>query len=83
LIEIGEARDKSPAQIALNWLLQQPGVTAPIFGARTLKQVEDNMGSVGWALTAEEIVQLNTVSDVPMPSPYNFIAKYTRKRDEY
>jgi len=83
MIEIGEARDKSPAQVALNWLLQQPGVTTPIFGASTLEQVEDNLGSVGWALTAEEIVQLNTASDVPLPSPYNFIARYTRKRDGY
>lgn len=81
LIKIGKARDKTPAQVALNWLLQQPGVTAPIFGARTLKQLEDNLGSVGWALTAEEINQLNTVSDVPLPSPYNFIDRYTRKRE--
>jgi aryl-alcohol dehydrogenase-like predicted oxidoreductase len=53
--------------------------TIPIFGARTLEQVEDNLGSVGWALTTEEIVQLNTASDIPLPSPYNFIARYTRK----
>lgn len=83
LIEMGEARDKSPAQVALNWLLQQPGVTAPIFDARTLKQVEDNLGSVGWTLTTEEIVQLNTASDAPLPSPYNFIDRYTRKPDGY
>jgi len=36
---------------------------------------------VGWALTAEEIVRLNTASDVPLPSSYNFIARYTRKPD--
>ncbi len=82
LIEIGEARSKSPAQVALNWLLQQPSVTAPIFGARTLGQMEDNLGSVGWMLTPEEIVRLNAASEVPLPSPYNFIARYTRKPDE-
>ena len=81
LIKIGKTRDKTPAQVALNWLLHQPGVTAPIFGTRTLKQLDDNLGSVGWSLTTEEITQLNTVSDVPLPSPYNFIARYTRKRD--
>jgi len=79
LIEIGKANDKSPAQVAINWLLQQPGVTAPIFGARTLKQLEDNLGSVGWALTAEEVNQLNTVSSIALPSPYDFIARYGRK----
>ena len=82
LIEIGEARSKSPAQVALNWLLQQPSVTAPIFGARTLGQMEDNLGSVGWTLTPEEIVRLNAASEVPLPSPYNFIARHTRKPDE-
>jgi len=82
LIEIGEACDKSPAQVALNWLLRQPGITAPIFGARTLGQMEDNLGSVGWMLTPEEIVRLNAASEVPLPSPYNFIARYTRKPDE-
>ncbi|MFZ3386564.1 MAG: aldo/keto reductase [Candidatus Hydromicrobium sp.] len=81
LIEIGEACDKSPAQVALNWLLRQPVITAPIFGARTLKQLEDNLGSTGWELTPEEIVQLNTASEVPLPSPYNFIDRYTRKPD--
>ncbi|TEU21968.1 MAG: aldo/keto reductase, partial [Anaerolineales bacterium] len=81
LIEISEARGKTPAQVALNWLLQQPGVTAPILGARTLAQLEENLGSVGWALSADEMAKLNVASDIPLPSPYNFIARYTRKRD--
>jgi aryl-alcohol dehydrogenase-like predicted oxidoreductase len=81
LIEISEARGKTPAQVALNWLLQQPGVTAPILGARTMAQLEENLGSVGWALSADEMAKLNTASEIPLPSPYNFIARYTRKRD--
>ncbi len=81
LREIAAARGKTPAQVALNWLLQQPGVTAPIIGARTLEQLGENLGSVGWALTAEELEQLDAASRVPLPSPYSFIARYTRKRD--
>lgn len=81
LMEISESLGKTPAQIALNWLLQQPGVTAPIIGARTLKQLEENLGSVGWALSAEERAKLDDASHIPFPSPYNFIARYTRKRD--
>lgn len=81
LIEISKERGKTPAQIALNWLLQQPGVTAPIFGARTLEQLEENLGSVGWELSSDEIAKLNAASEIPLPSPYNFIARYTRKRD--
>ncbi|HIC96312.1 TPA: aldo/keto reductase [Candidatus Bipolaricaulota bacterium] len=81
LIEVGKECGKTPAQVALNWLLQQPGVTAPIFGARTLEQLEENLGSVGWALSPEQLDKLNKVSEIPLPSPYNFIARYTRKRD--
>lgn len=81
LLEISKAGGKTPAQIALNWLLQQPSVTAPIIGARTLEQLEENLGSVGWALSADEIAKLNAASEIPLPSPYNFIARYTRKRN--
>jgi aryl-alcohol dehydrogenase-like predicted oxidoreductase len=81
LIEISESLGKTPAQIALNWLLQQPGVTAPILGARTPAQLEDNLGSVGWALSVDEMTKLNAASHISLPSPYNFIDRYTRKRD--
>lgn len=82
LWEVAEARGKTPAQVALNWLLLQPGVTAPIIGARTLAQLEDNLGSVGWSLSADELARLNAASDIPLPSPYSFIARYTRRREE-
>jgi aryl-alcohol dehydrogenase-like predicted oxidoreductase len=81
LTEISQSLGKTPAQVALNWLLQQPGVTAPIMGARKLAQLEDNVGSVGWALSAGELDKLDAASHIPLPSPYSFIARYTRKRD--
>ena len=81
LWRIAEQRGVTPAQVALNWVRQQPGVTAPIFGARTPEQLAENLGCVTWSLTPEEIARLNEVSDIGMPSPYNFIARYTRKRD--
>ena len=81
LLEISDSLGKTPPQVALNWLLQQPGVTAPIFGARTVEQLEDNLGSVGWALSADELAKLSAASDIPLPSPYSFIARYTRPRD--
>ncbi|MCZ7542687.1 MAG: aldo/keto reductase [Anaerolineae bacterium] len=80
LDEVAAARGKTVAQVALNWVLRQPGVTAPIFGARTREQLETNLGSVGWALTDDEVARLNAASDVPLPSPYSFISRYTRKR---
>jgi len=61
-------------------VLRKPGVTAPIFGARTPEQLEQNLGSTGWELTPEEVARLDEASAIPLPSPYNFIARYTRQR---
>jgi aryl-alcohol dehydrogenase-like predicted oxidoreductase len=80
LREVAASVGKSPAQVALNWLLQQPGVTGPIIGARTPAQLDENLGSAGWNLTAAELARLDEASSIPLPSPYNFIARYTRKR---
>jgi aryl-alcohol dehydrogenase-like predicted oxidoreductase len=70
LQEIAAAVGKSPAQTALNWLLQQKGVTAPILGARNLEQLKDNLGASGWTLEEDQIHQLNTVSNIDKPYPY-------------
>jgi aryl-alcohol dehydrogenase-like predicted oxidoreductase len=67
--EIAAARGKTQPQIALAWLVSRPTVTAPIIGARTPEQLEDNLGAVGWKLTAEEIDRLNAVSTVPAGYP--------------
>lgn len=81
LEEIGRARGRSPAQVALNWVRQKPGVTAPIMGARTVEQLKDNLGCVEWELDSGEMARLDEASAIPLPSPYNFIARYTRKRE--
>jgi aryl-alcohol dehydrogenase-like predicted oxidoreductase len=74
---------KSPAQVALNWLLQRPGVTAPIIGARRMDQLDDNLSSSGWALSAESMTLLNEASEMPLPYPYDFIERgqATRRRN--
>lgn len=64
---------KSPAQVALNWLLQRPGVTAPILGARTVEQLEDNLGALGWSLNVDQMELLNKASDKQLPYPYELL----------
>ncbi|PLS81628.1 MAG: aldo/keto reductase [Actinobacteria bacterium] len=71
--EISEATGKSYAQISLNWLLRQPGVVAPILGARRLDQLEDNLGAAGWKLSEEEVSRLSEASAPPDLYPYNII----------
>ena len=80
LRSIAQARGKTPSQVALNWLLQKPDVTSPIFGARTSAQLADNLGAVGWSLSPEEVELLDSASNIPLPSPYSFITRYTRNR---
>jgi aryl-alcohol dehydrogenase-like predicted oxidoreductase len=74
MLAISEQTGKSAAQIALNWMLQMPGVTAPIIGARTMKHLEDNLGACGWSLTPEQMERLNLVSEKTLPYPHNMIA---------
>jgi aryl-alcohol dehydrogenase-like predicted oxidoreductase len=59
LRDIGEAHGgRSPAQVALNWLLCQPGVV-PLAGARTAVQARENAGALGWRLTPEAVERLD------------------------
>ncbi|MFE9744719.1 aldo/keto reductase [Saccharothrix saharensis] len=61
---------RTPSQVALRWLLQQPGVTAPIIGVRTPEQLRDNLGATGWSLDAARLERLTEVSSRPLPYPY-------------
>jgi len=70
LDEIAEETGRSVPQIALNWLLQRPTVSSVIMGARTEKQLRDNLGAVGWALTSDQRTRLNTASLVTAPYPH-------------
>ncbi len=72
LLAVARERGKEPAQVALNWLNRQPGVTAPIIGARNMEQLESNLGATGWALGEDELGRLNAASDRPLPYPHDF-----------
>ena len=61
---------KSVPQIALNWLLQRPTVSTVIIGARDEKQLKENLGAVGWALTAEQVARLDKASEETPVYPY-------------
>ncbi|HET7560369.1 MAG TPA: aldo/keto reductase [Limnochordia bacterium] len=53
LEQIAAEAGKSLSQFALGWVLSHPAVTAPIIGPRTMEQLEDNLGAVGWTVTPE------------------------------
>ena len=80
LFAVAEEAGKTPAQVALNWLLQRPAVTAPIIGVRTMTHLENNLGAVGWALRQEQMARLDAVSATKPPYPYDFIGNAATNR---
>jgi aryl-alcohol dehydrogenase-like predicted oxidoreductase len=70
LDEVAKETGKTVPQIALNWLLQRPTVANVIMGARDEKQLRQNLDSVGWNLTAEQVAKLDAASEVTWIYPY-------------
>ena len=70
LDELARETGRAVPQIAVNWLLQRPTVATVIIGARNEEQLRQNLGAVGWALTAEQIARLDAVSARTAPYPY-------------
>lgn len=67
---VGKETGKTVPQVALNWLLGRPSVSTVIIGARNEGQLRQNLGAVGWKLTAAQIAKLDAAS-APVPAyPY-------------
>ncbi|MBA4014300.1 MAG: alcohol dehydrogenase [Phenylobacterium sp.] len=64
LDEVSAARTASQAQVALAWVMAQPGLTGPIASATSLEQLDELMGSARLTLTAEDLATLNKASAV-------------------
>lgn len=67
---IARETGKTVPQVAINWLLQRPTVSSVILGARNQEQLQQNLGAVGWNLTAEQVKRLDEASAVTPPYPY-------------
>jgi aryl-alcohol dehydrogenase-like predicted oxidoreductase len=61
LREIGEKYNRTPAQVALNWLIAQ-GNVIPIAGVKNAAQVKENVGALGWQMTQDEIAELEKIT---------------------
>jgi aryl-alcohol dehydrogenase-like predicted oxidoreductase len=69
LKEVADRHDASPARTALSWVLGRPAVSSVIIAARTLSQLEDNVGAVDLRLSDEEVRLLDAASDPGIPYP--------------
>lgn len=75
LDHVAKRRSATPAQVALAWLLAKPEVTSVIVGARTVAQLDDNLGAADVKLTADDVKELDVASTPDWAYPYSFIGR--------
>ena len=68
------------AQVALAWFVDRPAVSSVILGARTLEQLDDNLGAAGLHLSAEEAAGLDEAS-TPIVDDYPYGELGVSQRD--
>ncbi len=68
--------EKTPSQVALNWIINQKkkGVIISILGVRTQAQMIDNLGCLEFELDSEQMKRLNEKSKIELGFPYDFIS---------
>lgn len=76
LLEVSKQFGRSPAQVALNWVATQPGITSTILGASKMSQLEDNLGAIEFSIPAELRQRLNEVSAPASIHPYVFFEPF-------
>jgi aryl-alcohol dehydrogenase-like predicted oxidoreductase len=72
VLDVAKKIGKTPAQVALNWVATQPGVTSTIIGATKLAQLEDNFSAIEFTIPPELRQRLDEVSALPAAHPYLF-----------
>ncbi len=80
LLDVSKQIGKPPAQVALNWLATQPGVTSIILGATKAAQLADNLASLDFSIPAELRKRLTDVGQPEAVHPYNFYAPWMQAR---
>ncbi len=80
LDEIAGAKDSSVAQVALAWLLHQPGVASVIIGANKMSQLADNLKAVSVKLSADEVTSLSATTAPPKLYPQWMIERQNTGR---
>ncbi|GAA4638499.1 aldo/keto reductase [Actinoallomurus vinaceus] len=67
--------DTTPSRVALAWTMRDSAVTAPIIGARTVAQLEDNLGALDLSFTEGALAELDEVSAIELGFPHDFLAR--------
>lgn len=73
LVRVAKELGASPAHVALAWVAGRPGVSSTIIGARTLEQLEQNLGALDVKLSPQQVAALDEVSRPTLPFPIGFL----------
>lgn len=74
--EVGRVAEEigcSSSQVAIAWVHQQAGVMVPLLGARTLNQLQDNLGALNVKLSDDHLARLDSVSKIELGFPHSFL----------
>ena len=82
LVDVARKMGKTPAQVAIRWVLDQPAVTSVIVGARTTAQLRDNITVSGWTIPTEYKAVLDEVSYLPDRYPEKLEKHMQKRRDD-
>ncbi|MEU5613982.1 aldo/keto reductase [Streptomyces sparsogenes] len=72
--EVATELGRTPAQVGLAWTLRNPGVTAPVIGARTPAHLEDNMGALEVDFTTSQLARLDEAGAIELGFPHDMLA---------
>jgi aryl-alcohol dehydrogenase-like predicted oxidoreductase len=76
VMQVAEKIGRTPAQVALNWVRQRPGVIVPLVGAKTRAQLDDNLGCLEFELAPEDVARLDAVSKIELGFPHDFLQQF-------
>lgn len=81
--EIADEIGCTPSQVALNWVRKQRGTIIPIIGSRKPEQIQENLNSLNFDLTDEQIERLNNLSSIELTFPHSFLSNPRMKEIIY
>ncbi len=73
--QVAQLLDRSPSQVALNWLRQRPSGVIPMVAGRTLQQMEQNLKCVDFEIDDSLLKQLDAASEIELGFPHHFLAQ--------
>ncbi len=74
VVEVANELGRSPSQVAINWVRQQPGLLIPLLGASALDQLQDNLAALDFTLGPEQIDRLERASKIDLGFPHDFLS---------